>query len=101
MATWAATGVPVRIIFPSLASMLLGQIDILDKILISYFADSLSSVEYQPIKVMSNMQREYFSIGKQTKRVNLLSRFGSKHLPTPSSLRQQIVQVAKFEFLTK
>ena len=92
---------PVRIAFPSLATMLLGQIDIPDKILVSSFADSLSSVECQLVKTCLTCNSSTFSVGVQSKLINLLSRFGSRHLPTPLSLHQQIVQVAKFEFLTK
>ena len=89
---------PVRIAFPSLASVLLEQIDIPDKILVSSFADILSSVECQLIKTCLTCNSTTLSIGVKAKIVNLLSRFGSRHLPTQSSLHQQIVQVAKFEF---
>ena len=54
---------PVRIAFPSLASMLLEQIDILDKILVSSFADSLSSVECQLIKTCLTGNSSTFSVG--------------------------------------
>ncbi len=92
---------PVRVAFPSLASMILGQIDIPDKILVSSFADSLSYVECQLLKTCLNLETNSFSANVQAKLVNLLSRFGSRQLPTPSNLRQQIIQVAKFEFVTK
>ena len=81
--------------------MLLEKIDIPDKILVSSFADSLSSVECQLIKTCLRCNSSTFSIGVKAKLVNLLSQFGSRHLSTQSSLRQHIVQVAKFEFLIK
>ena len=81
--------------------MLLGQVNIPNQILISCFADSLNSVESQLIKGWLGFDSASFSAGTQAKLINRLSRFGSRLLPTPANLRQQVAQVARFEFLMK
>ena len=92
---------PVRVAFPSLATMLLGQVAVPENMLVSSFADSLSTVESQLIKSCLTLSSNNFSAGIQAKLINLLSRFGSRQIPTPTNLKQQIVQVAKFQFLNK
>ena len=92
---------PVRVAFPLLATMLLGQVDIPDRMLVTSFADSLSTVESQLIKACLTITAKHFSTGIQSKLINLLSRFGSRQMPTPSNLRIHLVQVAKYQFLTK
>lgn len=93
---------PVRIAFPTLAAMLLGQgVTVSDEVLIHSFADSLHSVEASLIKGSLAVASKSFTTGVQSKLISLFSRFGSRQLPTPHNLRQQIVQVAHYEFLIK
>ena len=76
---------PVQIAFPSLATMLLGQIDIPDKMLVESFITSLSSVECELLK--QSLRCEQFSSVVNGKLVDHLSRLGSRQMPTPSNLR--------------
>ena len=92
---------PVRVAFPSLATMLLRQVDIPNRMLITSFADSLSTVECQLIKACLIITAKTFSTGIQCRLINLFSRFGSRQMPNPSNLHTQIAQVAKFQFLMK
>ena len=73
---------PVRIAFPSLASMFLGQVDISEQILLDSFVNSLNSVESQLLKTC--FKTEQFSTGIQTKIIDCLSRFGLRETPTPN-----------------
>ena len=94
---------PVQIAFPSLATILLGQVDIPERMLVASFVDSLSTVECQFLKGCLSIAStsEKFSSVVQGKLVDLLSRFGSRQMPSPSNLHLQLAQVAKFQFLTK
>ena len=93
---------PVRIAFPALAAMLLGPgVQIPEEICIQSFAESFDSVEASLIKGSLAVTTKSFSSGVQSKLVSQFSRFGSRELPTPLNLRQQIVQVAHFQFIVK
>ena len=93
---------PVRIAFPTLAAMLLGpNVQLPDDIVTQSFADSLDSVEASLIKFCLTISSKSFPVGVQSKLISLFSRFGSRQLPTPLNLRQQIKQVAHYQFIVK
>ena len=92
---------PVQVAFPSLASMLLGQVDIPGNILITSIVDSLSIVECQLLKSCLGITDVKFSTGIQDKLIDLLNRFGSREIPCPSNLRSHLLQVSTYQFLTK
>ena len=91
---------PIRIAFPSLASMILGHdVQIPDEMLIDAFIASLSIVECELIK--SCLTEIKFSSHITNRLIDLLSRYGSREVPTPATLRTQLLQVSRFEFVTK
>ena len=76
-----------------------GQFVLPEDILISSFVDSLSVVECELLK--SCLTDTKFSTHSTNKLIDLLSRFGLRKVPKPSSSRTQILQVARFEMKTK
>ena len=93
---------PLRIAFPALAGMLLGPtITTPPSILVSSFIDSLSTYEATLLKDGLAVKGERFSDRLQSKIIGVMSRFGARELPTPKNLKQQILQLARYEFQVK
>ena len=90
---------PVKIAFPTLAAILLRTIDIEDKILVSSFFETVSVVEANLLHKVLNLSS--ISQSQKVKVVSILSRFGSRQVPTLRSLPQQIADAARYEFLLK
>ena len=90
---------PVKIAFPTLAAILLRTIDIEDKILASSFFETVSVVEANLLHKVLNLSS--ISESQKVKVVSILSRFGSRQVPTLRSLPQQIADAARYEFLLK
>ena len=87
--------------FPCLAEILLSPIiDIPSSILIQTFAESLGSFEASIIKETLSIREEFLS-ALQKKLFTILSRYGCRACPSPSDLRSQLYNIAKYEFQTK
>ena len=92
---------PVRIAFPCLSTMLDTKDDVSNFMLLEAFASCISPVEASFLKSCFTVSSSVFSCGMQEQLIALLSRFGCREVPTPRSLRQQAIQMAKFEFTVK
>ena len=92
---------PLRIAFPTLATMLLGvRLCIPNTFLVSAFIDSLNSYEQGLLKAGMDSKNE-FSCDFQTKLVTIVSRFGGRELPTRNNLQEIVLQLAKDQFQVK
>ncbi len=105
---YVACGVlPIRIAFPALVQCLLGLSAVVsDFILCETFIDSLSTYEADSFKqafaqITDDPQRKSFSEELSSKLIATFSRFGSRTYPTPTKLKQMLLQVASYEFLLK
>lgn len=92
---------PVQIALPCLLAMFLEAGGISNSMLMDAFCNSISPVEASFLKGCFRITSSAFSSGVQAKLISLLSRFGSREVPTPTTLRDQVVQVARYEFLVK
>ncbi len=91
---------PLRIAFPVLFLMLCGPTaEVPSQLLVEAFIDSVSYHDSQVLKDALNVNQ--FTSETVTGLLGILSRFGCRDLPTPNGLRQQLFQMAKFEFVTK
>ena len=90
---------PTRVVFPSLARMLLGSsTEVPEHILLEAFADGLSSYEHSTLKEALSVTGGQFSQHLLSKLVYILSRYGCRVSPTPATLKSQLVTIANFEF---
>ena len=103
----AAGMLPVKIAFPTLASILLPASTVgclPDDLLLETFLDSLSPHDYMVCKdALKIAQRsdEYFSSALQMNLVTVLSRYTVRETPKPHNLLSILVSVAKHHFLRK
>lgn len=100
------TGVlPVKVAFPALAAMLLPNPGNLpDEILTRSFIDSLSCLDasvFREAMTAVKAGAKSFSATIQSALVTVLSRFGVREVPNPSTLLKLIAGVAKYHFLRK
>jgi hypothetical protein len=102
---YLASGIlPIRIIWPSLLTMILGNaIAIPRSIILDALMDYISNVEREHLKSASCYQSSCprFPERVQTDVIAILSRLGCREIPTPSNLANLIEQVARFEFCCK
>ena len=92
---------PLRIAFPTLATMLLGTtVHIPSTFLVSTFIDSINSYEQGLLQAGLNAKSD-FSQDLQVKLVAIVSRFGGHELPTSSNLKELILQLATYHFQVK
>lgn len=91
---------PMRIAFPTLAALLLQTTEVSDRILVATFLETVSTVEANVLTKALRASSE-FSGSQQVQLASILGRFGSRQLPTFRGLHQQLLQAARFEFLTK
>ena len=92
---------PVRIVLPSLISMVLGpSVMIPPSILIESFSEYVSEVERLKIKAALACSLP-FSPSVAEDLVNILSRFGCRQIPTYLNLPKLIEDVARYEFCVK
>ena len=63
------------------------------------FADSLTPLDAATIK--EALQLSMFPEALKIKLIGILSRYGCRKIPTPEILKQQLVQIAKYQFLMK
>ncbi len=93
---------PIRIAFPTLVALLLGPtVGVSDDLLIETFLQTISIVEASLVNKAMCISSPTFDSGQQGRLTAILSRFGSRQLPAPHSLRQQITQASRFEYLIK
>ena len=98
-------GLPVKVAFPALAAMLLldpGTIP--EDILTGSFVDSLSCVDantFREAMIAVKAGARSFSTTMQSDLVTVLSRFGVREIPNPTTLKKLLIGVAKYHFLRK
>lgn len=97
---------PIRIAFPVLARVLYGpSVDILEHILVDCFADYLSTYENAAVSKALSLTKTApslpFPSELSSTLVDILSRMGCHGLPNPNTLRQLILETARYEFLIK
>ena len=91
---------PIRVAFPCLAAILLNPtVDIPLKILVQTFAEGLNSFEAAIIK--DTLATDTFSKDLQEKLISILSRYGSRVCPSPTDLKLQLCNIAKYEYQIK
>ena len=90
---------PVKIAFPALAVTLLRINEVSDKVLVTTFMETVSSVEAATLSRAFTVPE--FSGDMQVRLASILGRFGCRQLPSVDNLRQLLLQVAKFQFITK
>lgn len=103
---YMVTGIlPNRIAFPCLAQCFLGtDVFLKDEILKDSFMDSISVHESNIIKRALTEVRNgvsSFSIEVKDELITLISRFNSRQSPTPNIFHQMVINIAKYEFITK
>jgi hypothetical protein len=96
--------VPNRLPFPVVACTLLGCDVISDAILIDSFVDYISTYE-------SSVFREALQVSKDSEAtftpvlgdfvLNILSTMGCREMPIPGNIQQLILQVARYELVSK
>lgn len=69
--------------------------------LMSAFIECISSTEAALLKECLKVKGSSFSVQTQAKLVDIFSRFDSRQLPTPANFKQQLLQVAKYQFTIK
>ena len=88
---------PTRVIFPVLASVLLGlSTDISQDIMLDSFLESLSPVDRETIA--RALKSEQFTSSDTKHIVNIVFRFGCRDMPTPANLKQLLCNVARHQF---
>jgi len=93
---------PLRLALPTLATMLLGPtVTVPGHILLDSFLDYINSQERTILKNAIKFEKKESYPTALQDLMNILSGFGCRMLPTPSTLMQLIEQVARYEFLTK
>ena len=90
---------PVNVAFPTLALMLLEKCEVSDDILLSTFLDTLSTIE--SFTLSKALVATEFSQDLQDKLVEILGKFNCRTMPRPENLNQLVIQVARFDFMTK
>lgn len=93
---------PVRIAFPTLASILLGStITLPDSLLMTTFEDSISCHEAATVRDALSVKGERFSSTLNSKLITIFSRFGCREMPQPGKIRETIARIAQYEFQCK
>ena len=90
---------PVKMAFPGLASLLLQTNEVSEEILLTTFTNMVSVVE--AVTLSQAFTEVEFSEDLQMRIASILGRFGCRQLPTAKNVRQLVIQVARFEFITK
>ena len=91
---------PLRIAFPVLGSLLLGPCTTTPlQQLMEAFIESISDHDNRSLR--SALSAKQFTAQTTTELLTILSRFGCREMPTPSNLKQMLLQLAKYEFVTK
>ncbi len=96
--------IPVRIAFPSLACIFFGpNVSIPNAFMIESFIDSLCAHERDCVRSAVNIAGSGNSFGDQQRHelIGIFSRYGSRGIPSPDSIKYAILQAAKYEFVIK
>lgn len=92
--------IPVRVAFPSLACILFGpNVDIPNEFMLETFINSLCAHERECIG--SAVKMSAFSSEQRQQLTIILGRYGGRNIPSPESLKCNILQAAKYEFIIK
>lgn len=96
---------PNRLAFPVVASTLLGcDVIIPDEILINLFIDYVSSYESsvfsEALQVAKSLEATFTPVLGESV-LSVLSTMGCHEMPTPGNIQQLILQVARYELLSK
>jgi len=97
---------PLRIALPTLVLLLFGSTvvqEIPDDVYTETFLETVSTVEADLLRDTLELCKttDAFSPKQNERLTNILSRFGCRQQPTPTSLKYIIIQCAKYEFLVK
>ena len=93
---------PIRIALPTLVCMLLGPgTTVTDRILLNTFLDFITTWERDTFKKALACSNTSFPPDLLEELTTTLGRFECRHLPTPSSLPNIIMQVARHQFITR
>ena len=87
---------PVKIAFPALAVTLLRINEVSDNVLVTTFMETVEAATLSRAFTVPE-----FSGDMQVRLASILGRFGCRQLPSVDNLRQLLLQVAKFQFITK
>ena len=100
---FACNFIPVRLAFPIIASILRGpDVDIPDHILLESLIDFLSEHEGSILRDAIRYQGTTdFPSDQKSEVICVLSKLESHDIPTPSNLKPQLINVAKFQFHVK
>ena len=94
---------PVRIAFPCLAAILLQQgVEYPEAILVEAFVNSQSVHDASIFKQAFQEIRaghQNFSADIKSGLINILSRCGCREIPHPHTLKQSVIEVARFQFI--
>ena len=93
---------PIRIAFPCLAAILLGPVQIPDKILTESFVDSLSVHDAGVFRsALTTETGKTFPPTVESDLMKILGLFGCRQIPRPDSLKRIIIDVSRYNFLLK
>ena len=96
---------PNRLAFPVLAYSLLGSdVDIPDSIIIDSFIDFVSTYEnsiFREALLFSQNNEASFTPQMAESLLNILSAMGCREVPTVHNIRQLVLQVARYELISK
>ena len=93
---------PTQIAFSCLAACLIGlDVQITNNIYLHSFIDYLSQAEQKVVKESVAVKSNAFSKQVEQDLINTLDRFGTRENRNPGNLKQLLIVVGKYEFLTK
>lgn len=95
---------PIRIAFPCLAGILLGDYNLPDELFINVLVDSLSIHDInicQQAFEQINQGLVSFTDNILSSLMNILGYFGCRALPSPKSFKSLLLQSATFEYKVK
>ena len=100
---YLATGIiPDKIALPALTHILLGSgVTVPLNILMETFVDYISTAEQSLLRSALETTTSSFPTNILRQLITLLTRFGCRTIPTPSSLREMVRNVAVYEFCVK
>ena len=93
---------PVRIAFPTLASILMGSsVTVPDRILSRTFESSISCHEASIVRDALSVKEDRFSSSLSSRLISLFGRYGCREVPTPERLSQIMVKITHYEYQIK
>ena len=93
---------PVQIVFPVLASILLTPaVEIPDQYILEAFLEYITPHESSVIKQALQFIKDGFPSQLKSSLVMVLSRYGYRQMPEPSRFKQSLIEVARFNLLVQ